>query len=692
MRRNRLAVRLILATTLLAGAQPWLTGPEAVPRTDRQRDSPLVQTFALTAPGATRDMRLVSARTAALHTAEMPSRRTRPFSLLGVSWDDPTADARGAIEVRTRSAGTGEWTSWQLLETDNPDASGGTGGPGVRGATDPLWVGPSDGVQARMVAVDGGRLPDGLRVELINPDARVSDRPRMELASSEEGMARRAGLPARPVPRMVSRAGWRANEAIVKEAPTYTGSIQVVFVHHTATGNGYQCRQSASIVRGIEAYHVRTKRWNDIGYNFLVDKCGTIFEGRRGGASRSVLGAHTLGFNNNSSAIAVIGNYGGVRIPLRARASVSQLAAYKLGAWGSAPAGRTVLVSGGSDRFPAGKRAVLNRISGHRDTGQTECPGNALYAQLRAIRTIAGAAPAGLRYSSLGGATAYGGRYYSKGLVQASWNLATATRMLDRFEIWVDGKFVSGSPSGHRTSQVRLTPGAHTVSVRAVHLSGRTALASARVVVDQVAPAFTGGPHVSLRTGTLGTTVPVRVGWTASDPNGLRSIRVAGTSKAVLGGAGRALNATARLGEAGTWTVTAADRSGNVRNASVTRTPVLVSEAGAARAGTWRTLRDPGFLGSEAVASSAARSALTWSLTGRSAALVAGRTATSGRIRIFVDGVDQGVVDLQSPIAKHRQAVWTRSWGTSGRHTVRVQPEGTAGRPSVILDGLAYLR
>jgi uncharacterized protein with LGFP repeats len=209
--------------------------------------------------------------------------------------------------------------------------------------------------------------PAGLRLDLINPGP---DR-------------------ARPVPGLVSRAGWGANESIIKHAPEYTTDVQVMFVHHTATSNNYTCAQSASIVRGIELFHVRSRGWNDIGYNFLVDKCGTLFEGRKGGVDRPVLGAHTLGFNAHSSAISVIGNYTAAGAPARVRAVIAQVAAYKLGAYGNSPSGRVVLTSNGSDRFKAGTRVTLNRISGHRDTGRTECPGTALYAQLGGIRAAA---------------------------------------------------------------------------------------------------------------------------------------------------------------------------------------------------------------------------------------------------------------------------------------------------------------
>src|SRR5690606_17772143 len=98
--------------------------------------------------------------------------------------------------------------------------------------------------------------------------------------------------------------------------------VQVMFVHHTAGTNSYSCRDSARIVRGIQGYHVRGNGWNDIGYNFLVDKCGNLFEGRKGGVNRAVLGAHTMGFNSHSSAVAVLGNYNARTVPAVVRTAI----------------------------------------------------------------------------------------------------------------------------------------------------------------------------------------------------------------------------------------------------------------------------------------------------------------------------------------------------------------------------------
>ncbi|MGK5499364.1 PT domain-containing protein, partial [Streptomyces sp. URMC 125] len=102
----------------------------------------------------------------------VPRTETRLFSMLGVSWKDPGAEFDGTAQIRTRSAGTGAWTDWQDLDLDirPPETEEGRDG-GVRGASEPLWVGKSDAVEARALADDGGsaELPGGLRLDLIDP-------------------------------------------------------------------------------------------------------------------------------------------------------------------------------------------------------------------------------------------------------------------------------------------------------------------------------------------------------------------------------------------------------------------------------------------------------------------------------------------------------------------------------------------
>ncbi|CAM5730564.1 hypothetical protein SBADM41S_07454 [Streptomyces badius] len=100
-------------------------------------------------------------------------------------------------------------------------------------------------------------------------------------------------------PPIVSRTDWKADESLNSEAPDYLDGVKAVFVHHTAQTNAYSCADSAAIVRGLHAYHVKSQGWKDLGYNFgRFDKCGTVFEGRKGGRVLP-LTVYTYGFNRN---------------------------------------------------------------------------------------------------------------------------------------------------------------------------------------------------------------------------------------------------------------------------------------------------------------------------------------------------------------------------------------------------------
>ena len=710
MYRNRTLTRAAAALLTLAagaGGSPATAGEQPATTVT----NPALQTIAFTrAMGAANSADPGPGAEAAGTT----SSALKPFSLIGVTWADPAARVTGSVQVRTRALDTRRWSPWRTLETDGRAPSD------VRGSSDPLWVGPSDGVEARVTGARSA-LPAGLRMDLINPDSQDAATPRRAgttaaapgigdaaagrdfaqvLAApparreSREEKARAAvPLPARPVPRVITRAGWRANEAIVKGPPEYTGPTQVFFVHHTATGNGYSCAQSARIVRGIQAYQVRSRGWDDIGYNFLIDKCGTVFEGRGGGIGRTVLGAHTLGFNANASAIAVIGSYGGRAVSTRVRTVIAAMAAYKLGAYGSPPAGRVVVTSGGSERFPLGRRVPLFRISGHRDAGQTACPGNALYAQLPSIRAIAGAAPAGLRMTGMGGSARAGNWYFTKGVIQPAWSVTTPLGLINRFEVWVDGVLRVATPAGRRSAPVRLTPGGHTVTVRALHLSGRSTVVNSRVFADTSAPVFSREPDVALRPGTVNLgAVPMHLDWTVRDNASLGSVRLTRPAIVNLGVTARTRNVGAPANRPATFTVRATDRAFNFVSASVTRTPVVVSESGAERSGTWRPLRNGSYLGGTAVGGSVRGTSASWRFSGSSVALVLSKGPRAGRIGVFLDGQPQGMVDLRSARPLPRQVVWSRWWPQGGEHTVRIVVEGTPGRPGVALDGLVYLK
>lgn len=181
------------------------------------------------------------------------------------------------------------------------------------------------------------------------------------------------------------RAAWQANEEIRRGQPRYAPTLGFAVVHHTAGTNAYTAAESAAIVKGIQLYHVRANGWNDVGYNFLVDRYGQVFEGRYGGVTRNVIGAHAGGFNTGSVGVAVMGSYDSKSISVAARAVLVRLLSWRLDVAHVEPLSSITWASGGNSEFPPGTPVTLRAISGHRDTGFTDCPGDVFYGQLPAI-------------------------------------------------------------------------------------------------------------------------------------------------------------------------------------------------------------------------------------------------------------------------------------------------------------------
>jgi len=263
----------------------------------------------------------------------------------------------------------------------------------------PTAVTPSAGTATPATAVQLGALPESavLTVAAAESSAVNADLaplgastilPLSKAESEEQAVVAAGAKPfVGPRPGIVTRKGWGADESLRERTFAYTSTVKAAFVHHSATGNNYTCAQAPSVLRSIYRYHVKSSGWRDIGYNFAVDKCGNIYEGRAGGVSKAVLGAHTLGFNTNSMGIAVLGSYGSKNPPAAAVTAIAKLTAWKLGLFGRNPKGKVTLVSGGSGKYKKGAKAKLHVISGHRDGFATECPGIRLYKKLGTART-----------------------------------------------------------------------------------------------------------------------------------------------------------------------------------------------------------------------------------------------------------------------------------------------------------------
>ncbi|MGW7073455.1 peptidoglycan recognition protein family protein [Streptomyces sp. NPDC054855] len=198
---------------------------------------------------------------------------------------------------------------------------------------------------------------------------------------------REAGHPAAR-PRVVPRAEWLADATDEAPPARYAGRVRAVFIHHTDTPNSYDCADAARTIRYLHAGQTEGRQWDDIGYNFLVDRCGTVYEGRAGGIERAVVGAHTQGYNKGSVGIAAIGTFTeGTPVPKAMTDAMARLIAWKLGLSDVNPLSAVRLVSTNSlSRYPAGAVEAFSAVSGHRDGYTTSCPGAALTAALPAIR------------------------------------------------------------------------------------------------------------------------------------------------------------------------------------------------------------------------------------------------------------------------------------------------------------------
>lgn len=321
---------------------------------------------------------------------------TGAFQTVGVTW--PGVDNVSDLGIQVRARVDGAWSQWaSLAQGDNgPD----TGSPdAIRGSkigTDPLWVGNADAVQLSFAASHAGG-PAGLSLALVDsaetPAATTGSpaEPAVGTASIAPaafvtGAALRASVPA---PHVITRAEWGASPQAC--TPGVASGLVGAVVHHTDDPNTYtSVAQAMQQIRNDQAYHINSLGWCDIGYNFLVDKWGNIYEGRAGSMDSPVIGAHAGGFNTGTVGIAMLGTYSDVTPSAATQEAVAQVIAWRLSSYYRDPTGSmTYTTSGGSDKYAAGSTVTLPVVVGHRDVYLTACPGSAGYATLGWVRSRA---------------------------------------------------------------------------------------------------------------------------------------------------------------------------------------------------------------------------------------------------------------------------------------------------------------
>jgi hypothetical protein len=292
------------------------------------------------------------------------------FDLVGVAREMRT------VQIRVRDDG-GQWSDW----VDQDDGT-------------PIYVGGADQAQVRAPFKPLGRLhfvnvsgtAGGFASNLLNRAREAINTAFISVASTPVAQA------LAPKPIIISRAGWGADlpsGGCPPRGPAQYGTVQAAVIHHTVNANDYTPEEAPSIVLGICRFHVYGNGWNDIGYNALVDRYGTLYEGRAGGLKQPVVGAQAQGFNSQTTSIASIGDHTSEAPTPEAQRSIIQFLGWKMAVNRAYPVtGAVQLTSGGGseNKYPAGTVITVPRIIGHLDLGLTACPGAAMYPLIPQIR------------------------------------------------------------------------------------------------------------------------------------------------------------------------------------------------------------------------------------------------------------------------------------------------------------------
>jgi hypothetical protein len=336
---------------------------------------------------------------AALVAAESAIIETRfPFMAVGAHWSGPTPDS-GTVELAVRTSRDAlVWSDWTRLEPDEGDEKE---PPPAGEIWSRLLITRGRFMQLRVAAQGGSDSdPDGLDGE----DAAAGEGDAGSGAPGAEPGAEYVTLhylnsdagPAAPTIRVfaddgslvvIPRSGWGADESLRFDDdgseiwPAEYTAPRAQIVHHTVTANAPA--DPAAVVRAVYHYHAVTREWGDIGYNFLVDHRGNIYEGRFGGerGDRITQGGHALQFNPNTIGVSVLGTYTAPdqQPTVPALDALVRILAHKGVRFGIEPFAPVTLVGS----------SFAHSVLGHRDVmpGHTVCPGDGLHARLPEVRT-----------------------------------------------------------------------------------------------------------------------------------------------------------------------------------------------------------------------------------------------------------------------------------------------------------------
>ncbi|MBW3659793.1 MAG: N-acetylmuramoyl-L-alanine amidase, partial [Actinobacteria bacterium] len=284
------------------------------------------------------------------------------------------------VEVRWRSTdGWSDWLDFSISGDHAPDPGSAEERAFDPGISEPMWTGEVDAIELRShhaVAVP---------VELVTMSGGLGYRADATPPATAEAFG--------VWPPIVPRTAWDPNgDCQPTSSPDLSPSAERIFVHHTAIFPRYPRSAGDDVVRAVCLGHVKNRGFSDVGYNFLIDRYGVIYQGREGGILKAVDGAHAQGFNSGSIGIALVGNFHANGVPGEAARALDTLTTWLADLHDIDPLGRGLATSTGgpSTRYPEGFVVDLPNVLGHRDTGRnTACPGDHLFKIVRGENPLA---------------------------------------------------------------------------------------------------------------------------------------------------------------------------------------------------------------------------------------------------------------------------------------------------------------
>src|SRR5690554_2017985 len=306
------------------------------------------------------------------------------FSCFGIGFTSSQTNidpGQFKISYRTRNTG-GNWSEWMNTEAEfSPDET-----PTGKYWSDALFTSDATSQAEIQIKVSVPVEVSHVQIDLFDgnyQDAKdLSDDTNDSNTPQKSTKTARANCPE--APQIITRSQWCGGSAACSQVnawynPTYI-NIGHIVIHHGASPNTYSSGQT--VVRSYYNYHVNTLGWADIGYNYLIDKYGNLYQGRHNPnfPTSDVRGAHAGSANSSSIGVNFLGN---LDVTIATTPQLNKL--YDLLAWWFDYKALDPLGSANMQTQAYGVQ-YMERITCHRDINPTACPGNDMYARMPSIR------------------------------------------------------------------------------------------------------------------------------------------------------------------------------------------------------------------------------------------------------------------------------------------------------------------